>query len=193
MCLNRKFLATSLIVYAVFQLFQAGSSFYTVFVAYEHGLHIKFLVVFHLIAFTTSSVLLIWGASRAKPKLLFGALLFLFYKIGFAVWHFRKFYDLTFGCVDNGDDSSCDPNRLSIVYKHFFVSGMNFELDSSKIGENKVIVSIFTTYVAFLLVAIGQTIMLIIIIRKRCRSTANQWLEGSYNNQTQRTEILITN
>lgn len=123
MCLNRKFLVISLIVYAVFQLYQAGSSFYTVFVAYEHGLNIKFLAIYHVIAFTTSSALLILGASRSNANLLIGALVFLFYKIGFAVWHFGRFYELTFGCVDKGEDSSCDPNRLYVVYTHFFVTG----------------------------------------------------------------------
>lgn len=123
MCLNRKFLVISLICYAVFQLFQVGSSCYTVFFAYEHGLNIQLLAVFHVIVFTTSSVLLVLGALKSKANLLIIALAFLFYKVGFVIWHFGKFYELTFGCVDHGDDSSCDPNRLYIVYKHFFVTG----------------------------------------------------------------------
>lgn len=125
MCLNRKFLVTSLIIYAVFQFYQVYSSFVTVFIDYKDhfNLNIKLLTAFHEVGLITSSVLLIVGALKSKTNLLFGALIYLLYKFGFIIWHIGGFYDITIGCRESFKSSSCDPNRLSIIYLHIFISG----------------------------------------------------------------------
>lgn len=126
MCLNIKFLVICLIVYAIFQIFQVYSSFVTVFITYAdyYDVKIKRLTVFHIIGLTTSSVLLISGAVKLKANFLIGALIYLFYKLGFIVWHFEAFYNISFGCRESAKESSCDPNRLSIIYKHILITGL---------------------------------------------------------------------
>lgn len=126
MCLNRQFLVVSLVIYSTFQFYQVCSSVFTVFYEYKDHftLSIKFLTAFHVVGLTISSVLLIVGALRSKTKLLFGGLIYLLYKLGFILWHIGGFYDITIGCRESFKADSCDPNRLSIIYLHIFVSGM---------------------------------------------------------------------
>lgn len=136
MCLNRKFLVISLIVYAVFQLYQVYSSFLKVFLDYKDHFNfdIKLLTVFHIVGLIISSVLLIVGALKSKTNLLLGALIYLLYKFGFIIWHIGGFYDITIGCRESISASSCDPNRLSIIYLHIFISG-EFNLEFLKSND----------------------------------------------------------
>lgn len=124
MCLDRRFLVICLIGFAGFQFYQIYSSINLVFIQNHQNdnYNIKLLTGFHAVGLLTSSILLIVGSLKSKPNLLVGALGFLFYKVGFIVWHAKNFYDITFACRDS-QQTPCDPNRLSIIYVHFLVSG----------------------------------------------------------------------
>lgn len=120
MCLSRKFIVISLIIYAIYQFYQVYSSVKDVFVDYNHhySKHIKFLAAFHIVGLMSSSILMIFGALKLKANLLIAALTFLLYKVGFIIWHFKSVYDITLGC-----EGSCDPSRLFKLYKHLLISG----------------------------------------------------------------------
>lgn len=118
----RIFLIFCLIVYAVFQFYQAYSSFVTVFIEYKDHFEvkIKFLTVYHIFGLIISSVLLIAGGIKSKKILLLSALPYLIYKVGFFFWHLQKVYDLTIGCEETRE-AFCDPKRLIKFYQHILM------------------------------------------------------------------------
>src|SRR5690349_25032102 len=99
-----------LIIYAMFQFYQAFSSF--MFVFYESGDHygsdIKHLTRFQVVGCVVSSVCLIVGATKSNIQFLIAGLCYLLYKIGFIIWHFNKFYELTLDCRETSQ-TPCDP------------------------------------------------------------------------------------
>jgi hypothetical protein len=111
-----------LMVYSLFQFYQAFSSYETVFVEYKthFEVKIKFLTGFHIFGLITSSILLIVGGLKLRKKLLQSALPYLIYKVGFFFWHLRKAYDLTIGCEETRE-SFCDPKRVLKFYIHLLM------------------------------------------------------------------------
>lgn len=123
MCLNRRFLVVCLIVYAMFQFYQAFSSL--VFVFFEsreyYGVEIKTLTSFQIVGLCFSSICLILGSLKSKVNLLIAGLCYLLYKVGFIIWHFKAFYEIALDCRDT-NQSPCDPNRLKVIYQHIAIS-----------------------------------------------------------------------
>jgi hypothetical protein len=119
---ERIFHVVCLIVYGLFQFYQAYSSSVTVFIEYKNHFEvkIKFLTGFHIFGLITSSILLIIGGLKLKRQLLLSALPYLIYKVGFFFWHLRKAYDLTIGCEETRE-SFCDPKRVFKFYIHLLM------------------------------------------------------------------------
>lgn len=144
MCLNKRFLVVCLIVYAMFQFYQAFSSF--IFVFFEsseyYGADIRALTRFQIIGLITSSICLIIGALKPKVNLLIAGLCYLLYKVGFILWHFKAFYEITLDCRDT-NQSSCDPNRLKVIYQHILISG-EYIVRRGEISSSRMAVSEFS-------------------------------------------------
>lgn len=105
----------------MFQFYQALSSFIFVFVESSefYGASIKALTRFQIVGLIISSLCLIIGAIKSKVNLLIAGLCYLLYKVGFILWHFNAFYEITLNCRD----TNCDPNRLKVIYQHILISG----------------------------------------------------------------------
>ena len=116
-----------LIIYAIFQFYQACSSFMVVFIEYKSyfDLNIKLLTVFHIVGLCSSSTCLILGSIKLNVKLIASAMLYLLYKVGFFFWHLQKTYNITIGCVEDRE-SFCDPERLTRFYQHILLFGKKF-------------------------------------------------------------------
>ena len=120
---------TCLIIYAVFQFYQACSSFMVVFIEYKSyfDLKIKLLTVFHIVGLSFSSICLILGSIKLNINLIASACLYLFYKVGFFFWHLQKTYNITIGCEETRE-AFCDPERLWRFYQHILLFSKNFIL-----------------------------------------------------------------
>lgn len=119
---ERHFHVVCLLVFSVFQYYQAFSSAKAVFYEYSghFTLKIKFLTAFHVFGFVTSSTLLIFGAIKLKTKYIASALPYLVYKVGFFFWHLRQVIEITIGCEETRE-SYCDTERLWKFYIHIFI------------------------------------------------------------------------
>jgi hypothetical protein len=120
---TNKFVIVCFIVFALWQCYQMYSSIITVFInenSYEFD--IKVLTLFNFFGCLISSICLVFGAIFASSDLLFVALCYLFYKLGFILWHVSTVLEITIGC-DDRNSSDCDPNRLWQFYKHFLITG----------------------------------------------------------------------
>lgn len=94
-----------------------------VFINYpEYNKNNQNLTVFNIVGLAISSILLLVGSLKLKANLLIGALIYLFYKLGFIIWYLESFYKITLGCDDSVKE--CGSNRLLAIYHHIMITGL---------------------------------------------------------------------
>lgn len=115
---ERHFNVFCLILYAIFQFYQAYSAFFAVFIdSKNYEFSIKLLTAFQIFGFITSSVLLILGSLKRNGKLILCAMPVLIYKVAFFLWHLKRALEITILC----ESAACDRDRLLRFYQHIFI------------------------------------------------------------------------